>query len=81
MSVSSFESVLDEDSYSDGGLDPISTPTFSPDYNYSTNMANDFWDVPFTQYTPNLPCPTQDRITFDRPEVSCDEFNFSVFVG
>ena len=65
MSVSSFESAQDEDSDSDGGLNPISIPTFSPDGNNSTNTANDLSDVPLTQYTLNLPCPTQDKITFD----------------
>ena len=29
-----------------------------------------------TQFTPNLPCDTQGRITFDRLEVSSDEFSF-----
>ena len=80
VSVSSFESARDEGSDSDDGLDPMSTPTFSPD-NSSTNTANDNLDLPLTQFTPNLPCPTQDRITFNRPEDSSDEFSFSALCG
>ncbi len=81
VSVSSFESARDEESDSDDGLDPMSTPTFSPDGNSSTNTANDNLDTPLTQFTPNLPCPTQDRITFNRPGDSCDEFSFSALCG
>ena len=80
ISVSSFESARDEESDSDDGPDPMSTPTFSPD-NSSTNTANDNLDLPLTQFTPNLPCPTQDRITFNRPEDSSDEFSFSALCG
>ena len=81
VSVSSLESVRDEESDSDGGLDPMSTPTFSPDGNSITNTANDLLDNPLTQFTPNLPCPTQDRITFNQPEDSSDEFSFSALCG
>ena len=80
VSVSSFESARDEGSDSDDGLDPMSTPTFSPDES-STNTATDILDAPLTQFTPNLPCPTQDRITFNRPEDSSDEFSFSALCG
>ncbi len=36
-------------------------------------------DRPLTQFTPNLPCPTEDRITFlSGPEQVSDQFSLIV---
>ena len=40
----------------------------------SPNLAPDSMDSPLSNFTPNLPCPTQDRKTFnDGPEASASD--------
>ena len=54
----------------------MSTPPFSPEL-VSVTPTNESRTSLLTQFTLNLPCDTQDRITFNRPEVSSDEFSFN----
>ena len=53
----------------------LSTPPFSPNI-IPASSTIDSRTSSLTQFTPNLPCDTQDRINFAGPEVSSDEFSF-----
>lgn len=58
---------------------PVFSSNSSPDNFFASLSASDLMDDPLTQYTPNLPCATQDRIKFpSEPEDSqlSDESHF-----
>ena len=59
------------------GLFPDSEPTLG-DF-FANLTADDLVDPPLTQFTPTLPFPMQDRITFlSGPEQVSDEFSLIV---
>ncbi len=64
-----------------GGSPPGPFPNSEPTLGdfFANLTADDLVDTPLTQFTPNLPCPTQDRITFlSGPEHVSDEFSLIV---